>query len=149
MIDADPPRADLCPSMRYADPNAAIAYLRAAFEFTEHRVDRAADGGVDRAVLRAGRGFVILGDRSADERRYRTPQELGGTATGSCYVGTPDVERRYAAARAAGALIVRDLAATKEESLDFSARDLEGFLWRFGTYRPSALSEATGFDSER
>ncbi|MBM2812520.1 MAG: Glyoxalase-like domain protein [Chloroflexi bacterium] len=47
-----------------------------------------------------------------------------------------DVKRHYERARAAGAVIVRELNETDSGAVEYSARDLERNLWSFGTYRP-------------
>jgi uncharacterized glyoxalase superfamily protein PhnB len=57
--------------------------------------------------------------------------------TGGVYVHVEDVEAHYAQARAAGAEIVRELADTSYGSREYLARDPEGNLWGFGTYRPA------------
>jgi uncharacterized glyoxalase superfamily protein PhnB len=51
-------------------------------------------------------------------------------------VYVPDTDAHYARARAAGAEIVRELADTPYGSREYSARDVEGNLWSFGTYYP-------------
>jgi uncharacterized glyoxalase superfamily protein PhnB len=53
-----------------------------------------------------------------------------------------DVDAHYARAKAAGAQIVRELEDTPYGSREYSVRDLEGFLWSFGTYRPETASHA-------
>ena len=45
-------------------------------------------------------------------------------------------DAHYAAATSAGAEIVRELANTEYGSREYSARDLDGHLWSFGTYHP-------------
>ena len=64
------------------------------------------------------------------------PQPLASTV--SLYVAIEDPDGRHDRALDAGATIVRELEDTSYGSRDFSARDLEGNLWSFGTYRPSA-----------
>jgi uncharacterized damage-inducible protein DinB len=54
------------------------------------------------------------------------------------YVYVEDVDSHYRRAKAAGAEIVRDLKDTDYGSREYAARDLEGHLWSFGTYRPQA-----------
>ena len=44
----------------------------------------------------------------------------------------------YARAKAAGAEIVREIEDTPYESREYTARDPEGHVWSFGTYRPQA-----------
>jgi uncharacterized glyoxalase superfamily protein PhnB len=50
----------------------------------------------------------------------------------------PDPDAHHARARAAGAEIVRALSELDYGSREYSARDLEGNLWSFGTYDPYA-----------
>jgi uncharacterized glyoxalase superfamily protein PhnB len=47
-----------------------------------------------------------------------------------------DADAHFAHAQAAGAEIVRGLTDQDYGSRDYSARDPEGNLWSFGTYRP-------------
>ena len=47
-----------------------------------------------------------------------------------------DPDAHYERARAAGAEIVRELTDEDYGSREYSARDLEGNLWSFGTYDP-------------
>jgi uncharacterized glyoxalase superfamily protein PhnB len=54
----------------------------------------------------------------------------------SVYAWVEDLETHYARARAAGAEIVRPLADTDYGTREYGARDLDGHLWFFGTYRP-------------
>jgi uncharacterized glyoxalase superfamily protein PhnB len=57
---------------------------------------------------------------------------------GWLYVAVDDPDAHCERARAAGAEIVRDLGDTDYGSRDYAARDPEGNLWSFGTYRPAA-----------
>ena len=50
--------------------------------------------------------------------------------------GSRTIRAPAARARAAGARIVREPADTDYGSRDYAARDPEGNLWSFGTYRP-------------
>ena len=50
----------------------------------------------------------------------------------------PDADAQYGRAVDAGARIVRELEDMPYGSRDFSARDLDGNLWSFGTYDPYA-----------
>jgi uncharacterized glyoxalase superfamily protein PhnB len=49
----------------------------------------------------------------------------------------PDIAEHYARAKAGGAKIVRELADTHYDSREYSAKDIEGHEWHFGTYRPT------------
>ncbi|ATB28355.1 aminotransferase [Melittangium boletus DSM 14713] len=48
-----------------------------------------------------------------------------------------DVDAHCARARAAGAAIVMEPYNTEYGSRNYAARDLEGNVWSFGTYRPA------------
>jgi uncharacterized glyoxalase superfamily protein PhnB len=52
------------------------------------------------------------------------------------YVYVEDLDAHCRRAKATGAEIVRDLEDTPYGSREYSARDPEGHLWSFGTYRP-------------
>jgi uncharacterized glyoxalase superfamily protein PhnB len=54
-------------------------------------------------------------------------------------VAIEDVDAHYRKALAAGAEIVRELSDTEYGSREYLARDLEGHLWSFGTYRPAEI----------
>jgi len=56
---------------------------------------------------------------------------------GSVYVVVGDPDAHHDRAKAAGAEIVAGLTDTDYGSRDYSARDPDGNLWSFGTYRPS------------
>jgi uncharacterized glyoxalase superfamily protein PhnB len=52
------------------------------------------------------------------------------------YVALDEVDELYERVRAAGGEIALELTDTDYGSRDFTARDPEGNLWAFGTYRP-------------
>jgi uncharacterized glyoxalase superfamily protein PhnB len=52
-------------------------------------------------------------------------------------VAVDDIDAQSARAKAAGAEIVRVLNDTDYGSREYSARDVEGHLWSFGTYNPA------------
>ena len=58
--------------------------------------------------------------------------------TQGLYVALDGVDAHYAQAVAEGAEILRPLADTDYGSREYTARDLEGNLWSFGTYRPGS-----------
>ena len=64
-----------------------------------------------------------------DDRFALAPGSFGA------YAVTGDPDGLCARARAAGAQIVLELNDTDYGSRDFAARDPEGNLWSFGTYR--------------
>jgi uncharacterized glyoxalase superfamily protein PhnB len=120
---------DIYASMRYRDAPAAIEWLQRAFGFTRGVVYEEPDGTVSHAELRYGEGTVMLGSwRGEDD--HRRPGH------GWAYVAVDDLDEHYRQAQAAGAEIVNEPQHEDYGSF-YGARDPEGNLWSFGTYRPS------------
>jgi uncharacterized glyoxalase superfamily protein PhnB len=134
---SDPTHPNIFPALRYADADAALAFLTTAFGFTEKEVHRGEDGAIVHAELRYGPGIVMVG-------QYRDGGWMGGTAPEplasdvSTYVVVADPDAHHDRAKAAGASIVRELDDTDYGAREYSARDPEGNLWSFGTYDPYA-----------
>lgn len=127
----------LYPVFRYRDPDAAVEWLCRAFGCEEHEVHRDEEGVIRHAELQLEGNLLMIG--LAEEGGWlggEEPRPLGSTA--SVYVAVTDPDAHHARAQAAGAAIVRELADQPYGSREYSARDLEGNLWSFGTYRPSA-----------
>jgi uncharacterized glyoxalase superfamily protein PhnB len=128
---------NIFPALRYRDANAAIEWLKEAFAFEEKAVYRGDDGKVQHAELRLGAGIVMLGERQEGSW-------MGGNApdarasTVSIYAVVDDPDAHFERARSAGAEVVRELADMDYGSREYSARDLDGNLWSFGTYDPYA-----------
>jgi uncharacterized glyoxalase superfamily protein PhnB len=123
------------PGMRYADAPAAIDWLEKAFGFQRQVVYPGPNGTVAHAQLIFNGGMIMLGSYKEDVFQYKTPRQAGGV-TQAVYVYVPDIDTQFARAKAAGAEIVVPLKDTDYGSREYSARDLEGHLWHFGTYLP-------------
>lgn len=119
---------DIYASMRYRDAQAAIDWLERAFGFSRHVVYDEPDGTVAHAELRYGDGLVMLGSWRGEDDHRRPGQ-------GWAYVAVDDLDAHYSRARSEGAEIV-DQPQTQDYGSFYSARDPEGNLWSFGTYRP-------------
>jgi uncharacterized glyoxalase superfamily protein PhnB len=119
--------ASIFPAFRYQDARAAADWR--AFGFVRHALHEGPDGTVVHAELRLGNGAVMFG--SARDEPGNPWCEQDGV-----YVVVDDVDAHHARAVAAGAEILRQPADTPYGSREYSARDLEGRLWSFGTYRP-------------
>ncbi len=113
------------PVIRYRDAHAGIDFLERAFGFERVAVHDAPDGKVAHAELAFQGTSLMLGEWTADSK-----QEPGSA---HLYVVVTDPDAHRAQARAAGA----DVSALTEQdygSRDYSAKDLEGNSWSFGTY---------------
>jgi uncharacterized glyoxalase superfamily protein PhnB len=118
----------LYPLLRYKDAPAAIRWLCAVFGFEEHLVVPGKGGAVAHAELRFGTGILMMGSQKDD---------VFGNTGMAPYVYVSDVEAHCARARAAGAAIVMEPRDTDYGSREYAARDCEGHVWSFGTYRPA------------
>ena len=123
---------NIFPTLQYRDAHAAIDWLERAFGFEGVNVHDGPDGTVAHAELRFGDGMIMVGSA--------THGEEGGfpdhTGQGWTYVVVEDADAHHDRAKAAGAEIVYELQDQDYGSRDYSARDPEGNLWSFGTYRP-------------
>jgi uncharacterized glyoxalase superfamily protein PhnB len=126
---------NIFPALRYRDAEAALEFLKKAFGFEEHTVYRGEDGSIAHAVLRLGTGMIMLGQYSEDGWMGGNPPDALAS-TVSIYAVVTDPGAHHAQAVAAGARIVRELEDMDYGSREYSARDLEGNLWSFGTYEP-------------
>lgn len=128
--------ATIYPVLRYQDAPAAIDWLQAAFGFEPLLVAPNPDGSIAFAEMRFGAGVIMLGS-ARDEHGWRSPRDLPGLNQ-TLYVSIEDPDAHCERARAAGALITRELEITDYGSREYSASDIEGHHWSFGTYRPEA-----------
>jgi uncharacterized glyoxalase superfamily protein PhnB len=113
------------PALTYADVDAALAWLPKAFGFDVRVLDEVG------AMLLYGGGIALMqSDR---------PDDLHGSHIGQgwVYVVVDDADAHYARAKAAGAEMQGEPHDYGDGYRGYSARDLEGNLWTFGTERPS------------
>ena len=127
---------DVIPAIRYRDAPAAIEWLERAFGFERHMVIEGEGGRIEHAELRVGSGMVMLGSVREDAFNVRVPRDVGATTAGF-YVIVEDPDAHFERARQAGAEILMDLTDQDHGSRDYTARDPEGHVWHFGTYRPA------------
>jgi uncharacterized glyoxalase superfamily protein PhnB len=127
---------NIFPFLRYKDAPAAIEWLASAFGFARAFVAPGPDATIAHAELSFGPGMIMLGTARDDALGMKSPRDLSGVNQG-IYVQVDDVDAHYERARAAGAEIVLELQDTDYGSREYTARDIEGHLWSFGTYAPS------------
>ncbi len=128
-------RPNIFPALRYRDAQGALDWLKQAFDFQEKAVYRGDDGKIHHAELRLGDGLIMFGQH--DDAGWfggEPPNALASTI--SIYVAVADPDAHHDRAKAAGARIVGELTDQPYGSREYSARDLEGNLWSFGTYDP-------------
>jgi uncharacterized glyoxalase superfamily protein PhnB len=120
------------PSLLYRDADAAMSWLERTLGFERREEHRDEQGNVRHAELSLGSAIVMLGTAGAGREPFRS-LPAGGSLV---YCAVQDVDALYERARAAGADIPLEPTDTDYGSRDFTARDPEGNLWAFGTYRP-------------
>ena len=122
------------PIIGYRELGAAIDWLCRVFGFEPLEVMQNDDGTYAHVELRLGEGVIMPMslDKGGDpENPWNQPMTTQGL-----YVALDGVDAHYARAEAEGAAIARPLADTDYGSREYTARDVEGNLWSFGTYRP-------------
>ncbi len=131
---------NIFPFLRYHDAPAALDWLERAFGFQRLMVAPGPDGTVAHAQIAIGPGVIMLSPvMPGDALGLKSPRDTDGGSQG-IYVHVEDVDAHHRRARAAGAEIVHDLQDMDYGSREYAARDPEGYLWSFGTYRPGGES---------
>jgi uncharacterized glyoxalase superfamily protein PhnB len=120
------------PNLLYADPDAAIEWLERTLGFERGEVHRDEDGNVVHAEASLDSTVVMLGTAGVGREPFRS-LPAGGSLV---YVAVDEVDPLFERAKETGADIALELTDTDYGSRDFTARDPEGTLWSFGTYRP-------------
>jgi uncharacterized glyoxalase superfamily protein PhnB len=123
------------PIIGYHDLDSALDWLCRVFSFEPLEVVRNDDGSYAHVELRLGNGVIMptsLTKHGDADNPWNQP-----IATQGLYVALDGLDDHYARATAESAEIVRPLADTFYGSREYTARDLEGNLWSFGTYRPA------------
>lgn len=130
--------ATIHPCLFYRDTRAAINWLERAFGFRQLMAVPDEQGRIVHSELCLGPVVIMAGDAGAGSMAgARSPQD-GGGYTQSVYVtmDAGEVAGHYERAKAAGAEITRELETKDYGGSGYSARDLEGHEWSFGSYRP-------------
>jgi len=124
------------PALKYRNARNAIDWLREAFGFETGMVSHGEGDRIAHAELFYGDGGIMIGSANNGSVWPVTSLAEGGKSAHGIYVVVDDIEAHYERARAAGATILYDLHDTEYGSREYGARDLEGYPWSFGTYRP-------------
>ena len=129
-------RVSMYPILGYQDLATAIEWLCRVFSFEPLEIMQNEDGAYVHVELRLGDGVIMPTTQSKDpdaDNPWSQPLTTQGL-----YVALGGVDAHYDHAVAEGAEILRPLADTDYGSREYTARDLEGNLWSFGTYRPGS-----------
>jgi uncharacterized glyoxalase superfamily protein PhnB len=131
--------ATIIPCLRYRDAPAAIDWLCRAFGFQRKAVYEGPENTIAHAELTFGNGMIMVGSFAHDSPYAKvliSPDEVDGKQTQSPYVLVEDADAVYAMAKAAGANILIDIKDESYGGRGFTCRDLEDYVWSFGTYDP-------------
>ncbi len=129
-------RQTIFPAVRYADADAALAFLTAALGAQERQVYRDGSGAIHHGEIEIEGSVIFIGQfRKAPPRGAPAPPEQSPM---SLYLVVGDPDAHHARAVAAGATVTRELVDTDYGSREYSVVDPEGNGWSFGTYDPSS-----------
>jgi len=120
----------ITPYLLYEDVDAAVDWLVDAAGFTERLRIKGPDGRTSHAEVALGVGVVSMGNPGPE---YLNPKRRGGH-TQLVYVYVDDVDRHCEAARAAGAVILREPADQYYGDRTYGAEDPEGHQWSFAQH---------------
>ena len=133
----------ISPVLRYRNPEVAAQWLCAAFGFDPCQIQRESNGEISYITLTLGSGSVLIcpiGDTAFDDFLVQ-PGQVGGANTQTCYLKIEDTEEHCRAAAAAGAKIELDPQSDGADKSFYTCRDIEGYLWTFGTNSYDAPAE--------
>jgi len=140
MNDVQAP-ATLYAQIPYRDASAALRWLERAFGVVTVAEWPDDLGGIQHAEIR-------LGDASAtvftDRVGYARPEPRGdsvGFGLALTLASPAQVDEIFRSAVAAGAGVVFEPADTEWGNYRFRVRDVEGYEWTFGTYRPGEAQQ--------
>ncbi len=129
------PPAQVIPVLIYPDVREAVAWLSAAFGFSE----RVQIGEDHRSQMRAGEGGIIIGDVRSD----RVPPRAG-EVTHSVTVRVEDANAHYERAKAYGAAILMEPTDFEYGERQYAAVDLAGHQWTFSETLEDVAPETWG-----
>lgn len=132
------PKPQVWPTLRAREARSLIRFLVDAFGFQETVVYGEGDT-VAHAQLGWPLGGGIMLGSARDDPDDQWPLRPG---TFGAYVVADDIDALHERAAKAGAEIVKAPYDTDYGSRDFIAKDPEGNLWSFGTYRGEPLKES-------
>jgi uncharacterized glyoxalase superfamily protein PhnB len=134
------PSSTVIPVLVYPDVRAAVAWLEAAFGFSE----RVQIGEDHRSQMSVGDGAVIIGDVRYDRRPPREGEE-----THAVMVRVEDATAHCERARAHGARILMEPKDFEYGERQYHAEDLAGHHWTFSETLRDVAPEEWGGTTKR
>jgi uncharacterized glyoxalase superfamily protein PhnB len=138
LVNRSIPAATVVPVLIYPDVREAVAWLGAAFGFTE----RVRIGDDHRSQLNVGDGAVIIGDVRGDRRPPRP-----GEVTHAVMVRVANVDAHCEHATAHGARIVMAPTTFEYGERQYTADDHAGHQWTFSETLEDVVPEDWGGES--
>jgi uncharacterized glyoxalase superfamily protein PhnB len=118
-------------ALYYKDPMAALTWLEEVFGFERVMLITDKDGNLAHSEMKFGESFIMVGTEWTDY--VASPASTGGRNTQSIHVHLAGgIDAHCQRAKAAGAVIVRELANQFYGDRTYSVRDPEGHVWSFG-----------------
>ena len=140
------PIGDLYSALTYDDAPAAIEWLCQSFGFQRRLVVPGPDGKIIHSELSLGNAIVMVSSPKPEMGRT-SPGSLASASHCLC-IHVADADRHFEIAQAAGAVIMQIIQDEDYGSRGYMAKDIEGHLWYFGTYRPGAYWDNSLVDKE-
>ena len=128
---AVPGEPSLFVALRYEQGPAALSWLTRAFGFVTQSEIPGSAGEILHAELELGDSVLMISSSGCESGFWDGQRQM------QC-IYLPDPDAHFERARAAGATIVQPPLDTPYGARGYYARDPEGYLWGFSTYRPSA-----------
>ena len=130
-------KPEFYPGFVYSDLKEAMAWLEKAFGFRTLMAVPNDDGTYAHVEMAYG-PTIIMPSAAREQWGWKSPRELGAS-TASLYVYVPDgdLSAHYDRAKSAGAEILDPLTRKDYGGSGYTARDLDGHVWSFGSYKPS------------
>ena len=124
----------ISPVVHYRDLEAGVGFLVSAFGFVQEQAHKDDDGVLQYVELSLDGAPLGLGP-TVEGSMF----DLGPTAV---YISLEEVDALHDRAAGTGAEVLMPPTDQPYGSRDFIAKDPEGNLWCFGTYRPGAAADA-------
>ena len=118
----------ITPYLLYEDVSGALKFLSMAFGFRKCGVSVKGPGGkLNHASMKFRSGLVMMGCPGPE---YKNPKKLG-QSTQCLYVNVKNVDKHFARAQGAGAMILEEPQNTPYGHRRYGAEDPEGHQWYF------------------